>query len=76
MDLFDILSSAGINNPERCPASEFNDRSNFFCASRNFPHFEVKIGPIETADDLGRALDVELFDDIASHRRCCSRRQG
>src|SRR5207249_4214619 len=72
MNLFNVLAGAGINDAERRPAGQFHDGPNFFMIGCDLPYFQVKVWPIESADDLSCVCYLELRQDIAAERRCGS----
>src|SRR5262245_37919385 len=70
MDFFYILSCAGVHDSKRRPPRQFSDGSNLLRTRRNLAHFEVEVGAIKSANDLGGCLDAELCEDIAANSRC------
>src|SRR5262245_39498394 len=74
IDVFHILSRSGVHDTKRRPSSQLHNSPNLFRVRRDLAHFEIEIWAIESANDLKRAIDTELRDNVAADRRrrsCC-----
>src|SRR5215468_503427 len=70
MDVFNVLTCSGINDPKRRPSRQLHDGANLLRSGGNLSHFKIKIRAVKSADDLRRALNAELCEDIPADRRC------
>src|SRR5262249_16814440 len=75
MDVFNVLTCSGITDPKRRPSRQFHDSANLLRSAGNLSHFKIKIRAVKSADDLRRALNAELCEDIPADRRCGCCRQ-
>jgi len=69
MDVFNVASSAGIDDSRPAPGTEFDNRLHFLANGRHFPNLEIEVRPIESADHLGRTFDTELLEDVRTNNR-------